>query len=386
VPSLAHDPGSPRALVLSGGGARGAFQVGVWDVLCSHPRGLRGPPEVLSGTSAGSINAYLIAAGLTPQRMLEFWMDLARMPPVMANASFFRSLGQAVQRLLVREPVRSFKKRVRDVRIFASLLRKHSLSRLSGLEAVFLEFVMTARFDNVSDVLERIETAYLFDTAPLKDRLVEATGRPDLRHTTARLAINTIDVRTGSVVRIVNHRPEKSPKSSTKHYRYEPVITPAMVLASASIPLLFNPVHVGDQYLWDGGLLVNTPMAPAVALGAHRIVPVLVTPRNTETTGRLTTFGNAVERLADAFLENAYSNDRKLLLDRNALAARTGDPELREIQLFRAVRPTSSRTFNAASYLYFEPTRLQAMFHAGQAAARAWLDAGPLLDSRDAEA
>ena len=131
--------------------------------------------------------------------MLEFWIDLARLPPVKANASFFRSLGEALQRLLLREPVRSFSRRVRDLRIFVSLLRKHRLSRLSGLEAALLEFVMTARFDNVSDVLERIQTAYLFDTSPLRERLVRhrRTRPRDLRHTGARLAINTIDVRTG---------------------------------------------------------------------------------------------------------------------------------------------------------------------------------------------
>ena len=54
-------------------------------------------------------------------------------------------------------------------------------------------------------------------------------------------------------------------------------ITVDMVLASASIPLLFPPVQVGRHLLWDGGLLVNTPLAPVVALGADEIIPVLVT-------------------------------------------------------------------------------------------------------------
>jgi len=54
-------------------------------------------------------------------------------------------------------------------------------------------------------------------------------------------------------------------------------ITVDMVLASASIPLLFPPVRVGHHLLWDGGLLVNTPLAPAVMLGAEDIVTVLVT-------------------------------------------------------------------------------------------------------------
>jgi len=47
-------------------------------------------------------------------------------------------------------------------------------------------------------------------------------------------------------------------------------ITVDMVLASASIPLLFPPVRVGHHLLWDGGLLVNTPLAPAVMLRRGR--------------------------------------------------------------------------------------------------------------------
>ena len=50
-----------------------------------------------------------------------------------------------------------------------------------------------------------------------------------------------------------------------------------MVLASASIPLLFPPVQIGQHLLWDGGLLVNTPLAPVVAMGADEIITVLVT-------------------------------------------------------------------------------------------------------------
>ena len=64
----------PRTLglVLSGGGARGAFQVGVYERLLEDARFAAGP-AVLSGTSAGGINAALIAAGKSPREMLQFW-------------------------------------------------------------------------------------------------------------------------------------------------------------------------------------------------------------------------------------------------------------------------------------------------------------------------
>jgi predicted acylesterase/phospholipase RssA len=368
---------SARALVLSGGGARGAFQVGVWEVLARDPRGFGGLPEIVSGTSAGAINAYLLACGLGPEDMLGFWLGLAKDPPVVANERFFRSLTNSLVTLFLREPLRGPGRRLRELSILRSLVSKHALRRASGLEAALMEFFLTARFDSVSYLLESVETPFLFDASPLAERLRDATkGRKPNR---TRLAINTVDAQTGSVIRFVNHAPEKRIGSSAAHYRVVQEITPEIILASASIPLLFNPVPVGGRSYWDGGLLVNTPLAPAIALGASRVVPVLVTPKRREL-APLDTAGNGLERLVDTFLENAYQIDRKLLLDRNALAAR--DPDLRVVALFHALRPQSGRTFDAGSYLYFEKSALLAMYDEGKRAAASWLASGPELDQR----
>jgi len=154
------------------------------------------------------------------------------------------------------------------------------------------------------------------------------------------------------------------------------------VLASASIPLLFPPVRVGPHLLWDGGLLVNTPLAPAVALGAEEIVAVLVTEPAEPDSGPFRHFGRAVERTVDSFLENAYNMDRKLLLERNRVTRLQGGP-YREVILYDAVRPGRAAFFNAGSYLYFERGILGAMHDAGRRAAGAWLAAGPQVDHLD---
>jgi hypothetical protein len=52
------------------------------------------------------------------------------------------------------------------------------------------------------------------------------------------------------------------------------------------------------------------------------------------------------------------------------------------VQLFQAIRPASSRHFNAGSYLFFQRDALLNMYEAGRAAARAWLATGPRLDTR----
>lgn len=374
---LRFDANRPRALVLSGGGARGAFQVGVWEVLARDPRGFGRLPEIVSGTSAGAINAYLMACGLGPEDMLGFWLDLAKDPPVVANERFFRSLTNTILQLVVREPMRGPGRRLRELSIIKGLWGKHSVSRASGLEAAILEFFLTARFDSVSYLLEQVETPFIFDASPLAERLRRATI--GLRPNRTRLAINSVDAQTGSVIRFVNCEPTKRDGASAAHYRVVNEITPEMVLASASIPLLFNPVPIGGRSYWDGGLLVNTPLAPSIALGASRVVPVLVTPKRRES-APLETAGNGLERLVDTFLENAYQIDRKLMLDRNALASR--DPALRVVSLFHAIRPQSGRTFDAGSYLYFEKTALLAMYDEGKRAAAAWLASGLELDAR----
>jgi hypothetical protein len=159
-------------------------------------------------------------------------------------------------------------------------------------------------------------------------------------------------------------------------------ITVDMVLASASIPLLFPPVQIGPHLLWDGGLLVNTPLAPAVALGAEEIVAVLVTEPPDPEPGPFAHFGRAVERTVDSFLENAYNVDRKLLLERNLVGRLQGGP-YREVVLYEAVRPVRDGCFNAGSYLYFERRVLAAMHEAGRRAASTWLAAGPRIDRLD---
>src|SRR5437762_13010088 len=89
-------------LVLSGGGARGAFQVGVYERLLEDARFADGP-AVLSGTSAGGINAALIAAGKSPREMLQFWRSLADDPPVTARPAFFDDALRTLVRLVLEE-------------------------------------------------------------------------------------------------------------------------------------------------------------------------------------------------------------------------------------------------------------------------------------------
>ena len=60
-------------LVLSGGGAKGAFQAGVWQAMCEL--GLAERTRAISGTSVGAINAAAFAAIFDPEKICSFWRD-----------------------------------------------------------------------------------------------------------------------------------------------------------------------------------------------------------------------------------------------------------------------------------------------------------------------
>ncbi len=369
----------PRTLglVLSGGGARGAFQVGVYERLLEDPR-FAARPTVLSGTSAGGINAALIAAGKSPREMLQFWKSIADDPPVTASAAFFGSALRTLARLSLEEAVRWLGTSL-PLRTFLHRVKNHRSLRPGSVLALWVEFLLTARFELVSRFLEGIREPFVVDTAPLRARLVDVFGGERVPNRGVRLALNTVDVHSGRVVRFVT---APAPVTRSADYIVVDAITVDMVLASASIPLLFPPVRVGTHLLWDGGLLVNTPLAPAVALGAEEIVTVLVTEPPEPLPGPLRHFGRAVERTVDSFLENAYNMDRKLLLERNRVTRLQRGP-YREVILYEAVRPVRAAFFNAGSYLYFERGILGAMHDAGRRAAGAWLAAGPRVDHLD---
>ena len=361
-------------LVLSGGGARGPFQVGVYERLLRDERFADGP-AVLSGTSAGALNAAMIAAGLSPVEIMDFWFGLADDPPVKASAKLWETGTVAVARILAEELVRLPMRLPEDLARLAQRARNYWPPRPGSLAALTTDYLLTSRFDLISRILDAIESPYLADTDRLRDRLIGVFGGTRVP-AKRRLAINAVDLNTRRVVRYVTGPVPAVPASE---YVVVPAITVDMLMASASIPLLFNPIQIGSHVLSDGGLLVNTPLAPAVALGADQIITVLVTEGD-DRHEQMNHMGRALERTLDAFLENAYNVDRMLLLDRNRLAHVEGSP-YRDVKLYDAIRPTYDRNlFSAGSYLNFQRGLMRDMYRAGLRAASDWLAQGPPVD------
>ena len=161
-------------LVLSGGGARGAFQVGVLERLLQDPEFESGPVAI-SGTSAGGINAALLAAGKSPAEMRQFWRDIAADPPVVVNAQLFEDALRTIADLIGEDSLDVFGGGP-ALRRFVQRAQNHVPPRLGSMLALVTEYVLTSRFDLVGRFLGGLRHSALADTSRLRARLVEVFG------------------------------------------------------------------------------------------------------------------------------------------------------------------------------------------------------------------
>ncbi len=237
IPQAApSSPGRRRriAMILSGGGARGAYEVGVlWYIFDELTRQRGAPPklDILCGTSVGAINACFLAAHLADpvlgmRRLVDLWSEL-QLPKV---------LGFGFRQVV-------------------------SIPRL----------LMGGGADG----------AGLFDVRPMADLVQReiswrAVTRCIRRRQLRALSVSTTEVSTGRTVVFMQTSPDTViPATAPPRTLFRQAhIGPHHALASAAIPLLFPPVRIEDELYLDGGLRQNTPISPALRLGATHIFAI----------------------------------------------------------------------------------------------------------------
>jgi NTE family protein len=232
--SLEKQDGQRRvAVILSGGGARGAYEVGVlWYIFDELTRILGGPPriDILCGTSVGAINACYLAAHLGDpvlgmRRLVDLWSDV----------ELTRVLGFGMRQVLT------------------------------------LPRVLMGGGDGYG----------LFDVRPMAELVQReiswrAVGRCLRRGMLRALTVSCTEVSTGRTVVFMQTSPDLTVPSAMPPrtlFRADR-IGPHHALASAAIPLLFPPVRIDGELHLDGGLRQNTPIAPALRLGATHIFAI----------------------------------------------------------------------------------------------------------------
>jgi NTE family protein len=221
-------PNSPRlALILAGGGARGAYEAGVLRfVLKDLPKRLGVPiaADLVCGTSVGGINgSYIAARNGDPEGaddLSTFWQELS-----ISEVYRFEALD------LLRSPMRLFRGRTADAMGAVDPSPLHALIR------------------------NEFPFASLYQTL--------ASGRLQA------LVLAATDVVSGQAVQFVDGEigPNALPPPSDVH-RFSTRITSEHILASCAIPFLFPPIEIGPRAFVDGSLRQNTPLGPALRLGA----------------------------------------------------------------------------------------------------------------------
>ena len=223
------------ALVLSGGGARGAYQVGVLQQIARQHPEFSFP--IITGVSAGAINAAFIASHRE---------DLAQAT---------EQLAQRWSKLTTSTVMRT------DV---PSLLG--NAMRIAGTVATGGARIAPA-------------TRGLVDTRPLR-RFLETLVKPENIEANIRdgrlqaLAVSATSYRTGDSITFVQGSPDTSMWDRFRRRSRADRIGVDHVLASAAIPLFFPACQVEGEYFGDGSLRQPYPLAPAVHLGADRLLAV----------------------------------------------------------------------------------------------------------------
>lgn len=269
-----------RALILSGGGGRGAFHAGVYKYLMQTEKtGLDADhagawdPQVVVGTSIGAVNGAVIVQGMPPDELEQVWIELQEkdiegLPPGM------RSVGRWLVRRVFREIIGADLPQVPP-----ELSAAHPPSKFwppLPLLPGWLGEKLIGRWIN------------LLDTGPLRQTLVQKMGfdAEKLAASQKTLLIAATNVQTGERIMFSN-RPILRRETGQAREDIHPGINVDRIVASCSIPLVYPWTYDAPTraFYWDGAVVANTPLGAAFdAFGDApmdvpvEVVVVLMTP------------------------------------------------------------------------------------------------------------
>lgn len=225
------------ALVLPGGGARGAFQVGVLKALAELlPRDRANPFPVISGTSAGAVNSVVLAS-----RAQNFRSAIAELERVWGNFRCHHVYKTDHWTMLKS-----------SMHWMASLVLG---GWLVGMPKSLLDNapLRTLLANNVHfpRIRDAIEAGHLDAVA------VTAAGYASARSSTFFEAMQ-----------------EQEAWERTRRLGKHTELGLDHLMASIAVPMVFPPVRIGNEYFGDGAMRQATPLSPVVHLGADRILVI----------------------------------------------------------------------------------------------------------------
>jgi NTE family protein len=240
-PQRRRDKRPVLALVLTGGGSRSAYQIGVLRALAEiHPRG-RNPFQVIVGTSAGAVAASVLAAEASHWRraivgLEEVWANFH------AHQVFRVDPGHMVR---------------------------------SGCHWVL---------SLISGGILLLPPKSILDNSPLRQLLSQKVDFRGVRKNIERghlraLALCATSYVTGQSVAFYDGQDTLKDWSRSQRLGRRTTLTLDHLMASVAIPLLFPPMQLGEDHYGDGAMRQMNPLSPAVHLGADRMLVIGVRAR-----------------------------------------------------------------------------------------------------------
>jgi NTE family protein len=297
---------APRTgLVIAGAGARGAYEMGALSVLVPWLRRRGDCPRVVVGTSAGAMNAVLVASMLR-------WPD----PDEAAESALavWRGLGG-----------RSV---FRPLALTVPLSAARYLAGLAGLDRGVESLLDATPLRRALESFEHWES--LHDN--VSDGLLDAVAVVTTSMSRGRSEV-FVEAAPGVAL------PADDLDRGVVHTRAR--LEPDHVMASAAIPVAFPPVRVDDAWYLDGGVRLNAPIRPALHLGVDRLVVVAThplhqdgdpTPSDDEShDGAPDVFSAGGTVVSSALVDRMVEDVRALLRVNRLLAAGARDERYRHV-------------------------------------------------------
>lgn len=248
-----------KALVLSGGGARGAYHIGVIEALVEHGwmQDGRGP-DIIAGTSIGAINAAAIASGLTVEQLKARWLAM-HTEEVHRLSRDLPPAARPFLRFLLRSVLTS---------------NAHGGAR-DTLPAGERQISAQTLVERLGDLFRLRPFRSLLDTSPWRHTL---RGWMDFERINSAdapaLLLAATELRSGTL-QVFCNRSLNGARPDT--------IALDHLMASSSIPIVYPWTEIGAGNYWDGAVLSNTPLEPVIDLAGDDvdIIVVMMTPWHT---------------------------------------------------------------------------------------------------------
>jgi len=271
---------SKNALVLTGGGARAAYQVGVLSAITKFvPRNHGTPFPILSGTSAGAINTTALACyascfHLGVKKLEWIWKNID-------TAKIYRNDTKGVFGNMVNGLLAGFHSD-------SANKSSHSLLNNEPLRQLLNSVLNFKRIDN------NILHGYL-----------------------SAVSVTASSYSTGDSISFYQANNDISSWKRSKRSGYPAQLNTEHLMASAAIPLIFPSININQQHFGDGSVHQLSPLSPAIHLGAKRVFIIGVDqPKEPKDINKSNSHPPSTATIAGHLLDSVFSDTMNSDLER----------------------------------------------------------------------